>query len=79
MPGLNLRVHGGGGVAAYGSQGNTTNNQPSVTAAAFGPGYSAPKQSTASILMPNDVGGMVFWSGVVGAAFLVLIYHSLPR
>jgi hypothetical protein len=77
MPGLNLA--GYGGVRAYGTQGNTTNNQPSVTAAAFGSGYSAPQQSAQSALMPNDAGGMVGIAGLVGLAILVFIRHSLPR
>lgn len=77
MPGLNLR--GYGGVAAYGTQGNTTNNQPSVTAAAFGSGYSAPQQSAKSALTPNDAGGMLFWAGLAGLAILVFVRHSLPR
>ncbi len=77
MPGLNLS--GYGGVKAYGTQGNTTNNQGSVTAAAFGSGYSAPQQSAKSALTPNDAGGMVGFAGIVGLVLLVVIRHSLPR
>jgi hypothetical protein len=77
MPGLNLRTFGG--VAAYGTQGNTTGNQGSATAAAFGSGYSTPVQSTGSALTPNDAGGMSFWAGIAGLAILVVVRHSLPR
>jgi hypothetical protein len=79
MPGLNLR--GYGGVAATnvpaGPAGGSSNG--SVTAAAFGSGYSAPQQGLGSTLTPNDTGGMVFCSGLVGLVILLLIRKSLPR
>lgn len=77
MPGLNLRAYGG--VSAR-SQADTAPNAPtSVTAAAFGPGYSSPPPSTASALAPNDAFGVTFWIGVGAVVGLVFIRHTLPH
>ena len=76
MPGLNLRAYGG--VSAR-PQADTAPNASSVTAAAFGPGYSSSPPSTASALAPNDAFGVTFWLGVAAIAGLVLIRHSLPH
>ena len=76
MPGLNLRAYGG--VSAR-PQAATAPNASSVTAAAFGPGYSSAPPSTSSALAPNDAFGVTFWLGVAAIAGLVLIRHSLPH
>lgn len=79
MPGLRLNTYGSGGIAAYGTQGNTAGNQPSVTAAAFGPGATTSQQSGWGAIFPNDPGGIAFCAGILGLAMLVIIRHSLPR
>ena len=76
MPGLNLRAYGG--VSAR-PQADTAPQASSVTAAAFGPGYSTGAPSTGQALAPNDAFGVSFWLGVAAIAGLVLIRHSLPN
>ena len=51
----------------------------SVTAAAFGPGYTTSAPTMGSALTPNDAFGISFWLGVGAIALLVFIRHSLPR
>lgn len=78
MPGLQLRTFGGVSARAQ----PTTAPEPaptSVTAAAFGPGYTTSPPSTGSALTPDDAFGTCFWLGVVAVAVLVFIRHSLPR
>lgn len=50
----------------------------SVTAAAFGPGYSTSSPSTGSALAPNDPFGISSWVGVAGVGGLVYLRHTLP-
>lgn len=78
MPGLNLRTYGG--VSAR-TQADTAPQSSSVTAAAFGPGYSngSSSQGMGAALTPNDAFGISFWIGVAAIAGLVLIRHSLPN
>lgn len=76
MPGLNLRAYGG--VSAR-PQADTAPNASSVTAAAFGPGYSSGPPSTGNALKPNDAFGVTFWLGVAAIAGLIFIRHSLPN
>ena len=77
MPGLNFRTYGG--VSAR-TQADTAPQASSVTAAAFGPGYSSgSSQGGTAALAPNDAFGISFWIGVAAVAGLVLIRHSLPH
>ena len=77
MPGLNFRTYGG--VSAR-TQADTAPEVSSVTAAAFGPGYSdGSAQGGGSALVPNDAFGISFWIGVAAIAGLVLVRHSLPH
>ncbi len=77
MPGLQLGTFGG---VARRPQATTAPNQTtSVTAAAFGPGYSVAAPSTGSALAPNDAFGISFWLGVGAIVALVYIRHTLPR
>lgn len=76
MPGLNLGTYGG---TAGRPQATTAPNQAtSVTAAAFGPGYTVSGPSTGAALTPNDPGGITFWTGVAGIGGLVYLRHTLP-
>lgn len=76
MPGMNLGTFGG---VSRRPQATTAPNQAtSVTAAAFGPGYTTSGPSTKSALTPNDPGGIAFWVGVGGIAGLVYLRHTLP-
>lgn len=76
MPGLNLGTFGG---VANRPQATTAPNQATtVTAAAFGPGYSVKGPSTASALMPNDAFGISFWTGIGGIGGLAYLRHTLP-
>ena len=77
MPGLNLRAYGG--VSAR-PQATTAPQASTVTAAAFGPGYSdGGDQGMGAALTPNDPFGVSFWIGVLAIAGLVFVRHSLPR
>lgn len=76
MPGLNLRTYGG--VSAR-PQATTAPASASVTAAAFGPGFTSSAPSTAQALAPNDAFGISFWIGVAAVAALVFIRHTLPK
>ena len=68
-----LRRHGGP------AQATTAPNQAtSVTAAAFGPGYTLSGPSMGSALTPNDPGGIAFWTGVAGIGGLAYLRHTLP-
>ena len=76
MPGLNLGTFGG---TSGRVQPTTAPNQAtSVTAAAFGPGYTTSAPSTSSALMPNDPFGISFWTGIGGLAGLAYLRHTLP-
>jgi hypothetical protein len=76
MPGLQLGTFGG---VANRPQPTTAPNQAtSVTQAAFGPGYTMSGPSTGAALMPNDPGGIIFWTGVGGIAGLAYLRHTLP-
>ncbi len=48
----------------------------SATEAAYGTA-NAPRYGGFG-LMPTDVSGVAFWTGVAGFVFLVVLYHSLP-
>lgn len=76
MPGLNLGTYGG--MAARPQATTAPNQATSVTAAAFGPGYSVAGPSTSSALTPNDPGGIAFWVGVGGIGGLAYLRHTLP-
>jgi hypothetical protein len=76
VPGLNLGTYGG---VSRRPQATTAPNQAtSVTAAAFGPGYTTSGPSTGSALMPNDPFGISFWTGVAGIGGLAYLRHTLP-
>jgi hypothetical protein len=77
MPGLNLGTFGG--VAARPQATTAPNQATSVTAAAFGPGYTVSGPSTSSALAPNDAFGISFWLGIGAIAALAYIRHTLPR
>jgi hypothetical protein len=81
MPGLGLKVGGFGAATATPQANYSPGPGPSGSAmsAAFGPGYSAPAQSTGQVLAPNDPFGVAFWAGIVGVVGLLLIRRSLPR
>lgn len=55
----------------------------SASAATFGPGYAGATGGGHSgfngIPSLDNPGGVAFWTGVAGFAFLFVIYHSLPR
>ncbi len=76
MPGLNLGTYGG--VSARPQATTAPNQATSVTAAAFGPGYSVSGPSTGAALTPNDPGGIAFWTGVGGIGGLAYLRHTLP-
>ncbi len=67
-----------GGTAARPQATTSPNQATSVTAAAFGPGYTVKGPSTASALAPNDPFGISFWVGVGGVGGLVYLRHTLP-
>jgi hypothetical protein len=76
MPGLNLGTFGG---VSTRPQATTAPNQAtSVTAAAFGPGYTMRGPTTGSCLTPNNAFGINFWAGVGGIGGLVVLRHTLP-
>ena len=60
MPGINLGTFGG--TTARPQATTAPNQMTSVTAAAFGPGYSMGAPSTSSALAPNDPFGIAFWT-----------------
>ncbi len=76
MPGLNLGTYGG--VSARPQATTAPNQATSVTAAAFGPGYTVSGPSTSAALTPNDPGGIAFWVGLGGIGGLVYLRHTLP-
>lgn len=77
MPGMNFRAYGG--VSAR-PQAETAPEASTVTAAAFGPGYSSDSGGGAgAALFPNDAFGISFWIGVGAIVGLVVIRHSLPQ
>jgi hypothetical protein len=76
MPGLQLGTFGG--VARRPQPTTAPNQATSVTAAAFGPGYTTSAPSTSSALTPNDPFGMTFWTGVAGVGGLAYLRHTLP-
>lgn len=80
MPGIQLRSFGGVSTRMQPATSAPDASQASsVTAAAFGPGYTTSAPSTGSALMPNDAFGITFWVGVGALALLVFIRQSLPR
>lgn len=80
MPGLALRTFGGVSARATPSTSAPNAGQAtSVTAAAFGPGYTTSAPSTGAALTPDDAFGVSFWLGVAAIGILVFIRHSLPR
>lgn len=54
----------------------------SASAAVFGPGYSGATGggggAFSGIPSLDNPGGVAFWTGVAGFAFLIVLYHSLP-
>ena len=48
----------------------------SATQAAYGT-QGAPRGSS-SFLLPTDIAGVAFWTGVAGFVFLLVLYNSLP-
>ena len=80
MPGINLRSFGGVSARTQATTAAPDMGQvSSVTAAAFGPGYTTSAPSTGSALAPNVAFGMTFWMGLGAIALLIFIRHSLPR
>jgi hypothetical protein len=77
MPGLNLGVGAQVRGTAIGSNAYGASPPPTTaTAAAFGPA-ATPAASSAN-LTPTTPGGLAFWVGVAGVAFLAAVYYSLP-
>jgi len=76
MPGLRLGTFGG--TAAMPQATTAPNQATSVTAAAFGPGYTMSPPSTGAALTPNDPGGIAFWAGLGGIGGLWYLRHTLP-
>jgi len=80
VPGINLRSFGGVSARTQATTSAPDMGQASsVTAAAFGPGYTTSAPTMGSALTPNDAFGISFWLGVGAIALLVFIRHSLPR
>lgn len=80
MPGIQLRSFGGVSARTQAVTSAPDSGQASsVTAAAFGPGYTTSAPSTTQALLPNDAFGISFWLGVGAIALLVFIRQSLPR
>lgn len=82
MAGLNLRLGAGGQVGTVGNvtQGGASYpGAPTVTAAAFGPGYTQTgSPSMAATLFPNDPFGIALWAGFAALAGLLFIRYTLP-
>lgn len=80
MPGLQLRTFGGVSARTQPVTAAPDNTQAtSVTAAAFGPGYTTSAPDTGSALTPNDAFGTCFWMGLAAIGILIFIRQSLPR
>ena len=80
MHGIQLRTFGGVSNRMQATTAAPSSDQAtSVTAAAFGPGYTTSAPSMGAALTPNDAFGISFWLGVGAIALLVFIRHSLPR
>lgn len=80
MPGIQLRTFGGVSARPQATTASPDTAQvTSVTAAAFGPGYTTSAPDMGSALTPDDAFGISFWLGVGALALLVFIRHSLPR
>lgn len=71
-----------GNVAASTNNGFTSApSGGSASQQAFGPSYSTSNGQSGgllSFLIPNDVGGFIFWGGVVSTVALLVLRHSLP-
>jgi hypothetical protein len=81
MPGINLRSFGGVSARTQASTSapDVGPQVSSVTAAAFGPGYTSAAPSASSALTPDDAFGLSFWLGIGAIALLIFIRQSLPR
>lgn len=75
MPGLSFGAYGG-----VGTRPQADTAPSSVSAAAFGPGYTAQNpDGLGAALTPDDAFGHAFWLGVIAIGLLVFIRQSLPR
>ena len=75
MGGLSMSGTSSTAPAQYG----TGQSYDSVSAAAFGPGVTAPAENVTSALHPAGPTGMAFWVGVASVVALVAIRYSLPN
>jgi putative exporter of polyketide antibiotics len=75
MPGLSL----GSAAGVRASVQSPAQDAGSVTAAAFGPGYTTTPRNGLGALTPTQPAGLALAISVAALVALVVIRHSLPR